>query len=351
MTNRERILALDREKTLSHEDWTQLIATFTEEELTLAKTLAASHALSIFGRTVYFRGLIEITNVCKNDCYYCGIRRSNANVERYSLTEDDILACCAEGYASGFRTFVLQGGETGSASVPAMVRIVTRIKEIFTDCAVTLSLGELTREDYARLREAGADRYLLRHEAASPALYRMLHPAPQALENRMRCLYDLRSLGYQVGCGFMVGVPHQTPAHLAEDMKLLEDFQPEMVGIGPFIPHKDTPFGIYPGGSVPLTLFLMSLTRILLPKVLLPATTALGTAEADGRTKGILAGCNVIMPALTPTKQRRQYMLYNNKAGSLDTAEESIRRLRAQMDEIEYTVAVSRGDHPAYTIS
>lgn len=344
MTNIERIDLLNREHRLKKSQWIQLFSTFTPEDTAYAKNLAREITDARFGKRIYFRGIVEFSNICKNDCYYCGIRCSNREVSRYRLTPEDILACCQEGYEAGFRTFVLQGGEDGWFSDARMCDIIRTIKSYYPDCAVTLSLGERSRESYQRLFDAGADRYLLRHETADPIHYAHLHPPRQTLADRMRCLADLKEIGYQTGCGIMVGSPGQTPETLAEDMVFMQAFQPQMVGIGPFLPHKDTPFREEASGSVDTTLFILALCRILLPQVLMPATTALGTAEADGRKLGVLAGCNVVMPNLSPAQVRKKYMLYDNKAGTDLTAQQGIALLRRQMEEIGYEVVIGRGD-------
>lgn len=344
MNHQELIKQLHQTHSLEKEQWEQLFRDYTAEDVSYAVTLAQETAIAHFGKKIYFRGIIEFTNFCKNDCYYCGIRKSNHQCQRYRLLPEDILECCREGYENGFRTFVLQGGEDGWFTDDRLCELIREIKNRYPDCAVTLSVGERSLESYRRLREAGADRYLLRHETADPVHYRQLHPEPQSIENRIRCLTDLKALGYQTGCGIMVGTPGQTPKTLAEDMKLMEQLQPEMIGIGPFLPHKDTPFRGEAKGSVELTLFLLALCRILFPKVLLPATTALGTAESDGRKQGVLAGCNVVMPNLSPKNVRKKYMLYDEKAGTDLSAEEGIRILRQQMKEIGYEVIVGRGD-------
>lgn len=344
LSNQEFIQKLNREHSLEITEWEQLLSSYTKEDLTFAMELAREIAVKEFGKKIYFRGIIEFSNFCKNDCYYCGIRKSNKECSRYRLREEDILECCAEGYKNGFRTFVLQGGEDGWFNDERMCEIVRRIKENYPDCAVTLSLGERSFESYKALKEAGADRYLLRHETADKKHYRELHPEYQTLENRIQCLKDLKALGYQTGCGIMVGTPGQTPTVVARDMKFMEEFQPEMIGVGPFLPHKDTPFKDEKKGSVELTLFILALCRIMLPKVLLPSTTALGTLEADGRKQGVLAGCNVVMPNLSPLAVRKKYMLYDEKAGIDMTAAEGIALLKQQMEEIGYEVVVGRGD-------
>lgn len=344
------IRTLDREHRLSGEDWERLFTEYTPEDADLAIELARQRTLERFGRKIWFRGIVEFSNICKCDCHYCGIRCSNHQVSRYRLSPEDILECCAEGYGAGFRTFVLQGGEDGWFTDERMCAIVREIKEKWPDCAVTLSLGERSRESYQAMFDAGADRYLLRHETADEDHYALLHPAKQTLQNRLRCLHDLKDIGYQTGCGIMVGSPGQTPATLAKDMVFMQEFRPQMVGVGPFLPHRDTPFREEKPGSVELTLFVLALCRLMLPGVLLPATTALGTAEADGRVRGVLAGCNVIMPNLSPASVRKKYMLYDNKAGSDLTAEEGIALLRQQMEAIGYEVVIGRGDYQEETL-
>lgn len=328
---------------LTEAEYAALVTGFTPELAQYAAALADDARKKIYGNRIFVRGLIEVGNRCKNDCYYCGIRRSNAAVPRYCLTPEEILGCCAEGHALGFRTFVLQGGE-GCLSLETVCGLVRRIKRDYPDCAVTLSLGEFPTEAYRAMREAGADRYLLRHETADPAHYRRLHPASMSFENRMRCLRDLKALGFQTGCGFMVGSPFQTPQTLAEDLKFVEEFQPEMCGIGPFLPQKDTPFGAYSGGSGELTCFLLSLLRLIHPHMLIPATTALGTVDPQGREKGILAGANVVMPNLSPTSERKKYALYDHKICTGDESAQCIACMRARMASIGFAVTVDRGD-------
>ena len=297
-----------------------------------------------YGDKVYTRGLIEFTNYCKNNCYYCGIRRDNRNAKRYRLTEDEILDCCKNGYELGFRTFVLQGGEDPYYTDERMEQIIRRMKEQYPECAVTLSIGERSMESYRRFREAGADRYLLRHETADEVHYRTLHPEEMSLQNRLECLRNLKALGYQVGAGFMVGSPNQTSECLAEDLVFLKDLEPQMVGIGPFIPHHDTIFAKEPAGSVDLTLYLLSVIRILLPKVLLPATTALGTMDPRGREKGLAVGANVVMPNLSPVKNRKQYELYDNKICTGEEAAECRGCLSRRVESVGYHLVSDRGD-------
>ena len=297
-----------------------------------------------YGDKVYIRGLIEFTNYCKNNCYYCGIRRGNPNVKRYLLSEEEILSCCENGYGLGFRTFVLQGGEDPFYTDDRLVHIIRQIKENYPDCALTLSIGEKSKESYRRFREAGADRYLLRHETANEEHYRMLHPEEMRLANRKQCLFDLKKLGYQVGAGFMVGSPGQTMEHLAEDLLFLKELEPEMVGIGPFIPHHETQFAGEKAGDVELTLFLLSVIRIMLPKVLLPATTALGTMDVRGREKGLLAGANVIMPNLSPKENRKDYELYDNKICTGEEAAECRQCLSRRVESVGCHIVTDRGD-------
>ena len=298
-----------------------------------------------YGKDVYLRGLIEFTNYCKNNCRYCGIRRGNKNAERYRLSEEEIFSCTDTGYELGFRTFVLQGGEDPYFTDDRMVSIVRGIKDRHPDCAVTLSIGEREAASYRKLFEAGADRYLLRHETADKEHYEMLHPSEMSYEHRMQCLETLHEIGYQVGCGMMVGSPWQTTQHLVKDLRFMQEFQPEMAGIGPFIPHHDTEYADFQPGTVRMTLRLLSVIRLLLPEVLLPATTALGTMDPLGREKGISAGANVIMPNLSPADVRGKYLLYDNKICTGDEAAESIRSLSLRVEKTGYHVVSGRGDH------
>lgn len=301
-----------------------------------------------YGRGVFFRGLIEFSSFCKNDCYYCGIRRGNPNARRYRLSEDEILACCAKGHALGFRTFVLQSGEDLYYTDDRMCAIIRSIKTSFPDCAVTLSLGEKSKETYERYFDAGADRYLLRHETADNAHYRRLHPPELSLAHRKQCLYDLKAIGFQVGAGFMVQSPYQTFETLAEDFIFLRELEPHMIGIGPFIPHKDT---IFAGENTPdasLTLVLLALIRLMLPKTLLPATTALGTVDAAGREKGLLAGANVVMPNLSPVSHRKDYMLYDNKICMGEEAAECVKCLSRRIESVGFEPDFSRGDYTGF---
>lgn len=335
---------LYKTQSLSLDEYKFLVENFSAENADYASTLAVKKRKEIYGNSVFIRGLIEISNICKNDCYYCGIRCSNRKADRYRLTKEDILACCDVGFSLGFRTFVMQGGEDPYFSDEVMCDIVSSIKEKYPDCAVTLSLGERSKESYQKLFDAGADRYLLRHETADSCHYAKLHPENLNLENRMDCLKNLREIGFQVGCGFMVGSPYQTSEHLAKDLKFIEEFKPDMCGIGPFIPHKDTPFKDFSAGSASITCYLLSIVRLIHPAVLLPATTALGTLEQNGREKGILSGANVVMPNLSPESARAKYELYNNKLSTGAESANGLEALRKNLKAIGYEIVESRGD-------
>ena len=340
----EYLHRLAKEHTLPPAGYQALLTDWTPELAREASSLAVKVREEIYGKAVYTRGLIEISNICRNDCLYCGIRASNHNCQRYRLDPEDILACAEEGYRLGFRTLVLQGGEDGYYTDELLTDLIREIKKRHGDCALTLSLGERGRESFARLREAGADRYLLRHETADKAHYEKLHPAKMSFENRMQCLQDLRDLGYQVGCGFMVGSPWQTARELAMDLKFIEEFQPDMCGIGPFVPHHDTPLAGFPAGTVDLTCYLLSLIRLIFPLVLLPATTALGTIDPQGREKGILSGANVVMPNLSPIGVRKKYELYDNKICTGEESAQCLGCLGQRMKGIGYELVQSRGD-------
>ena len=345
MAVRELIDKLNCEKKLSHDEWVKLIKEYDESDRAYAAELARGISQEMFGKDIYIRGIVEFSNICKNDCLYCGIRRSNGNVSRYRLTAEEILQCCDEGYGYGFRTLVLKSGEDALYDRERLCGIVSEIKKRHSDCAVTLSLGEKSREDYEALFNAGADRYLLRHETADEEHYKKLHPTEMSWKNRMECLSDLKEIGYQTGCGMMIGSPYQTAECLAEDMEFMCGFKPEMIGIGPFLPHKDTPFRSCPQGSYELTLFLLSICRIMLPDVLLPATTALGTIDPKGREQGVLSGANVIMPNLSPVAVRKKYMLYDNKICTGDESAQCRACLERRMESIGYKIKISRGDH------
>ncbi|MCI9408532.1 MAG: [FeFe] hydrogenase H-cluster radical SAM maturase HydE [Oscillospiraceae bacterium] len=344
----ELIDKLEKNRILSKEELSEIISEHTPETDEYLFARARTVRERVYGKDVYIRGLIEFTNYCRNDCLYCGIRRSAEKAERYRLNEEQILECCETGYGLGFRTFVLQGGEDGFYSDDKIVSIVSLIKAKYPDCAVTLSIGEKSRGSYERYRQAGADRYLLRHETADPVHYGKLHPKGLTLENRMRCLSDLKELGFQTGCGFMVGSPYQTAENLAGDLLYIHRLQPQMVGIGPFIPHHDTPFANEMAGTLETTLLMLGLTRLIVPNVLLPATTALGTIHPKGREMGILAGANVVMPNLSPTDVRKKYLLYDNKICTGDEAAECISCLGRRMESIGYKLVSARGDCKKY---
>ncbi len=335
---------LSSEHSLSKDEWIRLITGRTPALLEYLFSSAREERCRYYGHDVYIRGLIEFTNYCRNDCFYCGIRKSNPNIFRYRLSEEDILSCCHAGYNLGFRTFVLQGGEDAYYTDDRIVRLVSCIKSRYPDCAVTLSIGEKSYDSYQRFFDAGADRYLLRHETYDAQHYSRLHPPSLTAAARQECLWHLKEIGYQVGTGFMVGSPYQTPEHLAEDMLFIKELNPQMVGIGPFIVHHETPFADKESGSLELTLFMLGLLRLMLPKILLPATTALGTIHPEGRELGILAGANVVMPNLSPTSVRKDYSLYDNKICTGDEAAECRRSLEKRMESIGYQVVTARGD-------
>ena len=343
---RELIEKLSDKGSLSIEEYEQLIVLRDDEAKDLQALLATQKRKPIFGDAIYTRGLIEISSICKNNCMYCGIRRDNKNAERYRLSKEEILTCADEGYELGFRTFVLQGGEDAFFSDDVLCDIVASLKKDHPDCAVTLSMGERSRESYKALYESGADRYLLRHETADRAHYEMLHPKDMSFDNRMRCLTDLKDIGYQVGCGFMVGSPFQTAKTLAQDLFFIKQFKPDMCGIGPFIPHHSTPFKDEAKGSLELTLFLLSVIRLMQPDILLPATTALGSINPRGREKGILAGANVVMPNLSPVSVRKKYELYDNKICTGEESAQCRECLDKRMEAIGCRLVVDRGDAP-----
>ena len=331
---------------LNKEEFVKLIRCAHDPEV---RELLAERALELrkkyYGDKVYTRGLIEFTNYCKNNCYYCGIQGSNQHANRYRLSKEEILSACENGYQLGYRSFVLQGGEDPHYSDDVMVPIVSEIRKRYQDCAITLSLGERSKESYQKLYDAGADRYLLRHEAATPELYQKLHPESLSLENRIQCLWNLKEIGYAVGTGFMVGAPYQTVENLVDDLLFIQKLDPQMVGIGPFVPHHDTKFKDYPSGTVELTTYLTSILRLMNPHLLLPATTALGTIDPRGREKGILAGANVVMPNLSPVAVRKDYSLYDNKICTGEEAAECAGCLGRRLASIDYELVFTRGDY------
>lgn len=345
----KKIYNLYNFRNLPDEQLKELIETDNADVSLLLRELADKVRQKYYGKKVWLRGLIEISSYCKNNCFYCGIRRENQNAERYRLTPDEILESCQNGYILGFRTFVLQGGEDGFFTDEVLCPLISEIKSRYPDCAVTLSLGERSEESFRRLREAGADRYLLRHEAASQQLYSMLHPAEMSLQNRKNCLFTLKKLGYQVGAGFMVGAPFQTTDDLISDLRFLQQLQPEMIGIGPFVPHHDTIFSTKQGGNLELTLKLLGILRLMFPKALIPATTALGTIAPNGRELGLMTGCNVVMPNLSPVSVRKKYELYDNKICTGEEAAECRSCLEKRINSVGYEVEISRGDAIDYS--
>lgn len=345
MNLHELIDRLHKEHTLTKEEFITLIKERNEESASYLASLAREEAVNIYGNGVFPRGLVEFTNYCKNNFYYCGIQGSNPNANRYRLSKEEILSACENGYQLGYRSFVLQGGEDPHYTDEVMVPIVAEIRKRYPDCAITLSLGERSKESYQKLYDAGADRYLLRHEAADPELYQKLHPESLSLENRIQCLWNLKEIGYAVGTGFMVGAPYQTVENLADDLLFIKELDPQMVGIGPFVPHHDTRFKEFPSGSVELTTYLVSILRLMNPHLLLPSTTALGTIDPRGREKGILAGANVVMPNLSPVTVRKDYSLYDNKICTGEEAAECAGCLGRRLASIDYQLVFSRGDY------
>ena len=343
-TSFELLHLLSEKHHLSLSSYEKILEERTEADEELAHRLARECTEKYYGRGVYTRGLIEFTNYCKNNCHYCGIQRGNQEVERYRLSKEEILSCCEEGYRLGFRTFVLQGGEDPYFTDEKIVEIVQAIKKAFPDCAVTLSIGEKSRASYEKYFLAGADRYLLRHETADKEHYQYLHPKELSWEHRMRCLQDLKDIGFQVGCGFMVGSPHQTAKTLAKDLYFIQEFQPDMCGIGPFIPQHATVFAKETAGTLQDTLFLLSLLRLIHPNMLIPATTALGTIDKRGRELGILSGANVLMPNLSPTAVRKKYLLYDNKICTGDESAQCRACLSRRMESVGAHLLVDRGD-------
>lgn len=335
-------IKLKEEKNLGDEELLKLLS--TNEYDSELHTLADEVRREIYGEDVYIRGLIEISNYCKNDCYYCGIRRGNKSAVRYRLTKDDILACCEEGYKLGFRTFVMQGGEDPYYTDDVMCGIVSAVRERYSDCAITLSLGERSYESYLALYNAGANRYLLRHETANAEHYGKLHPQSMNLQNRKDCLFNLKEIGYQVGSGFMVGSPYQTTENLVEDLRFLQKLSPDMIGIGPYVTHTQTPFASFENGSVELTLRLLSVLRLMFPYVLLPSTTALGTLHPQGRELGLKAGANVVMPNLSPVKVRKLYELYENKICTGEEAAQCRGCLEKRVEAAGYKIVTDIGN-------
>lgn len=346
MNNRDIIKMLSNNEIPKRSDLISLLNCFTQDDKESVADKAVKITKKTYGNNVFFRGLIEISNYCKNNCYYCGIRRDNINVNRYRLSKNEILTSCDLGHKQGIRTFVLQGGEDSFFTDEILKGIIKEIKSKYSDSAITLSLGERTRESYQQLFDAGADRYLLRHESITPEHYNKLHPKELSIESRKHSLFNLKEIGYQTGCGLMIGSPHQTMENIVDDLIFMKDFAPAMIGIGPFIPHKDTPFRKQSAGTTRLTLFLLSIIRLLLPKVLLPSTTALSTVSDNGIELGVFSGANVVMPNLTPFDARKNYLLYDNKKGTTDDTSESVNSIKKRLAKIGYEVPVDRGDYP-----
>ena len=335
---------LAQERDLPDQELLELITTTDSAANELLAARADKIRQQYYGKKVYIRGLIEFTNYCKNNCYYCGIRAGNGQAQRYRLTKEQILDCCAEGYRLGFRTFVLQGGEDPYYTDERICDIVAAIRAQHPDCAITLSIGEKERASYQAYFDAGANRYLLRHETATPEHYAQLHPASMSLANRKRCLFDLKEIGYQVGSGFMVGSPYQTPANLLADLRFLQELEPDMIGIGPYITHEQTPFADKKSGTAEQTLRLLSILRLMFPYALLPATTALGTIHPNGRELGLKAGGNVVMPNLSPVSVRKLYELYENKICTGEEAAQCRGCLEARVRIAGYEIVTDRGD-------
>lgn len=332
-------------RTLKADEYHRLLACEDEQVAAYLHKTAREVTQTSFGNKIFIRALIEITNCCQNDCFYCGIRKSNTAVKRYYLDKESILSSCKAGYDLGFRTFVMQGGENAGLDDVTIEKIVTEIRQLYPDCAITLSLGEKPYEVYERFYQAGANRYLLRHETHNKEHYERLHPRDMSIENRLRCLIDLKKIGFQTGTGVMVGSPFQTLEHLIEDIQFIESFSPEMIGIGPYIPHHATPFASFASGSIELTLRLISILRLIHPSALIPSTTALNTMDSKGREKGILAGANVVMPNLTPSGNRKDYKLYDNKFIQDAETAEGLKALASELDAIGYEISYERGDY------
>ncbi|MBF8983694.1 [FeFe] hydrogenase H-cluster radical SAM maturase HydE [Lutibacter sp. B2] len=329
---------------LSEKELLYLLEHITKEDQNYLIDKAHEVRMKAYGDKVFLRGLLEFTNYCKNDCIYCGIRASNKNASRYRLSLEEILSACADGYHLGYRTFVLQGGEDPFFTDDKIVEIISSIKSKYPDCAITLSIGEKSKQSYKKYYDAGADRYLLRHETASKDLYESLHPT-MSFENRHQCLQDLKDIGYQIGAGFMVGLPNQTNEDFVNDLMFLKELEPHMIGIGPFIPHKDTALSGKTSGTLDKTILLLAIIRLLLPNALLPATTALGSIDPLGREQGLKAGANVVMPNLSPLYVREKYMLYDGKICTGDESAHCRKCIEGRINKAGFSLDFSRGDH------
>lgn len=345
---KELVNRLARDHSLDANEYHKLIQDCDESTFDYLRKKAVAISVQRFGTGIYVRGLIEISSFCRNNCRYCGLRCENRTAERYRLSDDEILSCCDIGYDAGLRTFVLQGGEDVAFTDERLVSLVCRIKERYSDVAITLSLGERSMVSYKQLYAAGASRYLLRHEAASQELYSYLHPDNMSLQNRLSCIENLKAIGYQVGMGMMIGVPGQTVDHLVEDLLLMKEYNPHMIGIGPFIPHRETSFASASPGDLRQTLILLSIVRLMFPDALVPATTALSTLDAEGRKQGVLSGANVVMPNLSPADVRDKYSIYNNKLSIGAESVECMNLLEQELNSIGYQIDYSRGDYKTY---
>lgn len=338
---------LSRERRLDTQDYFNLITACDKDDLfNLLRDKATQIAREQFGFGIFIRGLIEISSYCRNNCLYCGLRRGNTQASRYRLSDEEIMDCCEAGYATGFRTFVLQGGEDPAFTDDRLTQLIANIHHAYPEAAITLSLGERTEESFRLLHHAGAARYLLRHEAANRSLYEKIHTSEMSFDNRINCIKSLKEIGFQTGIGMMVGVPGQTINHIVEDLQMIEHLRPQMIGIGPFIPHRHTPFGTYLSGSLRLSLTTIAIARIICPDALIPSTTALTTLSPAGRIEGILSGANVVMPNLSPLAARAKYDLYDNKKTTDAEAAENLSLLQCELQSIGYHINPSRGDHP-----
>jgi len=329
------------------EDYLYLLNNINEENRQYLSNAALRVKEEFYGKEIYIRGIVEFSNFCKQNCLYCGIRKDNAHVDRYRLSHKEIVEACRKGYALGYRTFVLQSGEDPYFTDDRVVAIIKDIRDNFKDAAITLSLGEKTKRSYKKFYDAGADRYLLRHETANEKLYDKLHEN-MTFQNRKECLYDLKEIGYQVGAGLMVGSPGQKKTDLIDDLRFLKELKPQMVGMGPYLTHKETPLKDSENGSLTETLVMLSLVRLILPEVLLPATTAVGTIDDYGREQAILAGCNVVMPNISPMEVRKKYELYENKICVDDQPEECRFCIEGRVKCTGSTLNMCRGDHISF---
>lgn len=343
-TNCNTIDRLHRGDDLSRDEWMVLLSSLNADEREYLRSKAQEVAVAHYGKGVFVRALLEISSYCKNNCYYCGIRASNSNAQRYRLAKDEILECCKEADRLGFNTFVMQGGEDPRQTDEWVTDVVKTIRAAYPDKAITLSVGERSAEAYAAFKAAGADRFLLRHETRNDEHYSLLHPEMMSSENRRECLFTLKHLGFQTGSGMMIGSPGQTDEHLYEDIRFLEELQPQMIGIGPFLPAANTPFEKYNPGSADKTILMLSLLRLRFPNVLLPATTALATLCPDGMERAILAGANVVMPNISPVEQRKKYSIYDNKKSTGAESAQQMQQLEDRLNAIGYHIDYARGD-------